>query len=95
MQARGKLETTVEIQVLVECQETFQVLDAETGLVLQGSADGAVQTVWHLACFETTVVSADSDHFPYLTKSPRGNFQLTNIDDLLGPKTWYHGDIKQ
>jgi len=56
--AKGdRLETTVDAEVLVECDEIFQVLDKETGALLQGSADGNVRRVMHVVRFENTVTT--------------------------------------
>ena len=90
IQHNGKLQTTVELQVLVECDEIFQVVDRETGQVLQGSTDGAVRQVWHLVRLETTTTFTPSTTFPYLPQVDVGNWIITDIDDLLGPKKWYH-----
>ena len=89
-QDRANLRTTVELQVLVECDEIFQVVDRETGQVLQGSTDGAVRQVWHLVRLETTTTFTPSTTFPYLPQVDVGNWIITDIDDLLGPKKWYH-----
>jgi len=78
--------TTVEMQVLIECDEIFQVLDASSGVVVQGSSDGAVRRVWHMARFETDVITSGR----FFVSNPKvQNWQLTDIDDLLGPTTWY------
>lgn len=86
----GKLTTTIEAQVLVECDEIFQVVDLETGVVLQGQEDGLVRTVVHLVRMEKTVETYDNDaRFPYFPDVKQGNWQITDIDDLLGSKKWY------
>lgn len=91
MDQHGQLKTTAEIQVLVECNEIFQVIDKSTGVVvLQGSEDGQTNNVLHVVRFETTVVSQAQDTFPYFVSSKPGNWQITNIDDLLGPVPWYN-----
>ncbi|GAX12672.1 hypothetical protein FisN_13Lh143 [Fistulifera solaris] len=82
--------TTVEMQVLIECDEVFQVIDSKTGAVLQGTPDGSVQRVVHLARFEVDVKTYG---FCWLSKNEIGNWQLTDIDDLLGHATWYQGKI--
>jgi hypothetical protein len=82
--------TTVEMQVLIECDEVFQVIDTKTGAVLQGTPDGLVQRVVHLARFEVDVKTFG---FWWLSKNEIGNWQLTDIDDLLGHATWYQGKI--
>jgi hypothetical protein len=83
---KGKLETTVEMQVLISCLESFQVLDRETGAVLQGSPDGLLQEVTHLVRFETTSVQEikDGRAYNYFT-----NWKITDIDDMLGHVAWY------
>jgi hypothetical protein len=48
----GKLSATVEVQVLVECDEIFHVVDMNTGVVLQGHEDGLVRSVVHLVRME-------------------------------------------
>lgn len=86
----GKHFTTVEVQVLVECDEVFQVFDAETGTLLQGTEDGGVRSVVHLVRLEKNVESNDERSFP---NTKQGNWQITDIDDLLvgkTGKTWYH-----
>jgi hypothetical protein len=86
----GKLSTTIEVQVLVECDEIFQVVDPSTGVVLQGHEDGLVRSVVHLVRMEKTVETYDNDtKFPYFPDVRQGNWQITDIDDLLGPKKWY------
>jgi hypothetical protein len=85
----GKLSTTIEVQVLVECDEIFQVVDLDTGVVLQGHEDGLVRSVVHLVRMEKTVETYDNDEFPYFPDVRQGNWQITDIDDLLGPKKWY------
>ena len=82
--------TTVEMQVLVECDEVFQVIDAKTGAVLQGTLDGSEQRVLHLARFE---VDVKTHGFWWLSNNELGNWQLTDIDDLLGHTTWYQGKV--
>jgi hypothetical protein len=86
----GKLSTTIEVQVLVECDEIFQVVDLDTGVVLQGHEDGLVRSVVHLVRMEKTVETYDNDDtFPYFPDVRQGNWQITDIDDLLGAKKWY------
>lgn len=92
LEASNRLTTTVEMQILVECDEIFQVMDMVTGKVLQGSADGQKREVLHLVRFETTATTVFSDSFPYLPDTTHDNWIITDIDDLLGPKKWYHKD---
>jgi hypothetical protein len=93
---KDHFQTTVEIQVLVECDEIFCVMDAKTGAVLQGSPDG--QRVWHLARFETTIeteiLNRPNRWLPSISSRRTDNWQLTDIDDLLGPTTWYYGKLQ-
>jgi hypothetical protein len=84
------LDTTVEAQVIVTCDESFQVIDRATGVVLQGSEDGAVRQVDHLVRFETTVTTHKPETFPFIPKNTIGSWIITDIDDLLGFKKWYH-----
>ena len=88
LQRHGKLETTVEIQVLVVCREIFQVQDRVTGQVLQGSPDASEQEVGHVVRLETTSVQElnidNGSFFFYQT-----NWQITDIDDLVSPVAWY------
>jgi hypothetical protein len=83
---KGKLETTVEMQVLISCLESFQVLDRETGAVLQGSADGLLREVTHLVRFETTSVQEIKDG---RAQNYYTNWKITDIDDMLGHVAWY------
>jgi hypothetical protein len=84
------LDTTVDAQVIVTCDESFQVIDRATGVVLQGSEDGAVRQVDHLVRFETTVTTRIPETFPYIPKNTIGSWIITDIDDLLGFKKWYY-----
>lgn len=83
----GQLQTTVEVQVLVICNEVFQVIDRESGAVLQGSQNGSEQVVSHLVRLETTAIqeiTPESTGKMYYT-----DWQITDIDDLLGHVAWY------
>lgn len=82
----GRLESTVEVQVLVLCNESFQVRDRASGMVVQGTEDGAVRGVAHLVRLECTAINemSESDTQDYHT-----DWQITDIDDLLGPTAWY------
>jgi len=91
LRRHGKLETTVEAQVLVVCREIFQVRDRTTGQVLQGSLegdDGEEQVVGHVVRLECTsgqelIGSSDIRYY-------QSDWQITDIDDLLsGPVAWY------
>jgi hypothetical protein len=88
LERSGKLESTVEIQVVVICRESFCVKDRITGAVVQGTADGAVQLVSHLVRLEATAIQEitkdSSTARTYYT-----NWQITDIDDLLGHTAWY------
>jgi hypothetical protein len=90
-------ETTVDLQVMVECDEVFGVWDATTGVLLQGSDGTTMQRVWHLVrmetCISTTVRQPPNAFFPTWSSEFRDPWQLTDIDDLLGPTTWYHGNV--
>lgn len=81
----NELRTTIEIQVAISCNERFQVIDRNTGVVVQGSNDGLIREgIIHVVRFEMTVVSSPDEH------ARLGNWQITDIDDLLGPTTWYN-----
>lgn len=87
-------DTTVEMQVLMRFDEIFCVTDAETGVVLQGSPEG--ESVYHLARFETTVETEvdfrGTLFLPRVSSKRIDGWKLVDIDDLLGYKTWYHGE---
>jgi len=88
-------ETTIELQVLVECWEKFSVMDTKTGAMLQGSSEE--QLVWHLARFELDVqteISSGSGWLPSFTHKASSNWKLVDIDDILGEKTWYQGVVR-
>ena len=90
----GYLETTIELQVWVQCKEQFSVVDRVTGATVQGhqrESHHPPQLVGHLVRLEAsarvTREPSAGDHAGYLTVS---NWIVTDIDDLLGHKTWYH-----
>ena len=88
-------ETTIAAEVYLECEETFCVTDAETGVVLQGQApappDGpALRRVGHVVTFEMTTRNRLDEQFPYFLRTDPGNWQMTDIDDLVSVKKWYH-----
>ena len=91
-------DTTVDLQVMVECDEVFGVWDATTGVLLQGTDGTTRQRLWHLVrmetCISTTVRQPPNAFFPTWSSEFRDPWQLTDIDDLLGPTTWYHGTVK-
>jgi hypothetical protein len=83
-------ETTVDLQVAIQCQELFQVIDRETGIIVQGSNDGLIKPVYHLIRFETNVVTTINQNFPYNTTSTlKNNWMITDIDDLITTKSWF------
>jgi hypothetical protein len=84
----------VAAEVLVACNEAFQVVDAVTGAHLQGSPDGAFREVIHVVTFAMTVSSTFSDSFPYWPHTRLGRWQIVDIDDALGAKKWYHVELK-
>lgn len=85
-------KTTVEIQVLIRCDEAFYVRDKQSGAVLQGHVPepgGPLRTpVMHLVRLENTFTTSFSGSFPYMHHSG-GNWIITDIDDLLSTKSWY------
>jgi len=79
---RGWTENTVIAQVLVPCEEVFWVKDLATGAIIQGVEDETPRTVAHLVRMEMVVRSKPSDgFFPF--EHEQGNWQMTDIDDLL------------
>lgn len=86
----GRVQTTIAAEILVVCDEAFQVVDAVTGALLQGSADGKAREVVHIVTFAMTVSTTFSDTFPYLPHTRLGRWQMVDIDDALGAKKWYH-----
>ncbi|GKY96823.1 hypothetical protein MPSEU_000641500 [Mayamaea pseudoterrestris] len=85
---KSKMDTTIEMQVLVECEEQFQVRDRKTGVLLQGPEDGLVRTVMHLVRLETIV--SWRGRFPSWPSRTQENWVVTDIDDLVGSQKWYH-----
>jgi len=97
-----KLVTTVAAEVMVICDETFRVWDDETGELLHGwdGDDGdqgeknPSREVAHLVTMERSFVTVITPGFtPFDTTfsdETISNWQITDIDDLLGPKKWYH-----
>lgn len=84
------LETTIDIQVLIQCNEIFQVIDRDTGNIVQGSTDGIMKSVYHLIRFENNVISTQQETFPYgIISTLKNNWIITNIDDLITTKSWY------
>jgi hypothetical protein len=86
---------TVAAEVYIVCEEKFQVVDAETGIVLQGSEGIPVtQEVGHVVTFEMEARSFASKEDYAEAKnfigSLPGNWQITDIDDLVSVKKWYH-----
>jgi hypothetical protein len=78
LQERGKLQTTVMADVMVECIETFHVKDITTNEILQG--DGVERTVRHLLRMEmdlTLVQENDQDYWH------KGGWRIADIDDQL------------
>lgn len=94
-QKNKMLNGTVAAEVLIVCEEKFQVADAETGVVLQGSEGIPVtQEVGHVVTFEMEAHTlARKEEFPEarnLLGALPGNWQMTDIDDLVSVRKWYH-----
>lgn len=86
----GAVDTTIVAEVCIFCDEKFQVLDAETGVVLQGPEGvPATQRVLHMVTFEMTSTIRVAENFPYFKTEP-GNWHIIDIDDLVSTKKWYH-----
>ena len=78
----GKISSTVVCQVMVLCDEIFWVKDIESGATIQGFEDGAVRKVWHLVRMEMIVEARQAKGFFPISLS-QGNWQITDIDDML------------
>jgi hypothetical protein len=81
LQERGKLQTTVMADVMVECIETFHVKDITTNEILQG--DGMERTVRHFLRMEmdcTFVQENDQENWH------QGCWRIADIDDQLGDR---------
>jgi hypothetical protein len=79
-----RMDNTVLCQVMVACDEIFWVKDLATGVIVQGHEEGGVRRVWHLVRMEMVVEAQPTGRrFPPVRLIP-GNWQLTDIDDLLG-----------
>ena len=90
LERHDAVDTTLAAEVYIICEEKFQVLDAETGMVLQGPEGvPATQKVGHVVTFEMTTRNHSISNFPYMRTEP-GNWQITDIDDLVSVKKWYH-----
>lgn len=86
----GHLELTVEIQVVVPCRELFYVADCGGGATPQTK----LQQVMHVVRLEATTEfgynkkdGESDDNSLYVDTS---DWIVTDIDDLVGHKTWYH-----
>lgn len=80
---RGWTEHTVIAQVLVPCEEVFWVKDLKTDAIIQGVHNETPRTVVHLVRMEMVVRSTPVEgFFPF--EHEQGNWQMTDIDDLLG-----------
>jgi hypothetical protein len=81
---RGYTEHTVICQVLVPCDEIFGVKDLATGSTIQGHEDGLIRKVWHLVRMEMVITThPDKNRFILPVRHTQGNWQITDIDDLL------------
>ena len=87
----GYVETSVAAEVYILCEEKFQVIDAKTGVVLQGQQGAPIaQEVGHVVTFEMTSKIRVRDTFPFGYRIELGNWQIIDIDDLVSTKKWYH-----
>ncbi|KAL7575108.1 hypothetical protein ACA910_000475 [Epithemia clementina (nom. ined.)] len=87
----GKFETTLAAEALILCDENFCVWDADTGKVLQGREDSTPREAAHLVTFERSGIYEMGSGLLALPKViSLSNWQIADIDDLLGPKKWFH-----
>ena len=87
----GKLETSLSAEALIVCDEIFCVWDAETGQVLQGRDSTTPREVAHVVTFERVCQTDEGASFPFLPQILHlSNWQIADIDDLLGPRKWFH-----
>eukprot|EP00934_Nitzschia_sp_Nitz4_P005750 Nitzschia sp. Nitz4//scaffold183_size43938//7266//8359//NITZ4_007265-RA/size43938-augustus-gene-0.69-mRNA-1//1//CDS//3329539599//5740//frame0 len=83
-QTRGKVESTVIAQVLIECDELFWVKDISTGTIVQGNPENEFRKVQHLVRMEMvveTVANNDSWILPF--RNIPTQWQITDVDDHL------------
>lgn len=82
------LNSTVIVQVMVECEEIFQVSCARTGHILQGHKDGKIRKIPHVVRLEA-VISSQRPYVNGKAVAEIGAWQITDWDDLLGGNIWY------
>lgn len=83
-QESGRMESTVICQVMLSCDELFWVKNLQTGAIVQGHEDGKFRPVYHLVRMEMVVEVHPSKKGFLPFKMTPGNWQITDIDDLLG-----------
>jgi hypothetical protein len=83
-QTRGYTENTVIAQVLVPCEEVFWVKDSATGTLIQGVEGDTPRNVVHLVRMEMVVRTTPANRPILPIQHEQGNWQITDIDDLLG-----------
>ena len=83
---RGWTHNTVIAQFLVECDEIFWVKDMSTGQIIQGQQDeNNSRKVMHLVRMEMVVKTKLNPRGLIIPiKHSQGQWQITDIDDLLG-----------
>jgi hypothetical protein len=80
----GRMESTVISQVVLSCDELFWVKNLQTGAIVQGHEDEKFRPVYHLVRMEMVVETHPSKKGFLPFKNTPGNWQITDIDDLLG-----------
>jgi hypothetical protein len=83
LEQTGTIETTLFAEVFVYCDEVFRVTDLQTGALLQGYDDGKIRQVLHGVRLERLVSWTPE------TGKTKGNWMITDIDDLLDGNCWY------
>ena len=83
LEQTGTIETTLFAEVFLYCDEVFRVSDLQSGALLQGHDDGKIRQVLHGVRLERLVSWTPE------TGKAKGNWMITDIDDLLDGNCWY------
>ena len=74
---------TVIFDVSIDCIESFQIKDAKTGELIQGTDTNESKRVTHLVRFEMVTTPGDEG------QRAQGSWQLVDWDDLSKNYQWY------